>query len=542
MKQNDVSKARSQRKGRGRPALSDRSKLRRTSTSGTYGVLEEESFGATVVFRTGLSFFGTVFGAALTLATAILIARVVGPELYGRFELGRGFLDLLRSISLVGLNTMLVRYVAIFRAAQSVPRIFGAIWGSVGVSSVICLVLVLVCWPLSGYAASVFFNDPGLALVFRLFLLTLPFYSLLPLFTAASQALNRVDHSIIVVKLIFPSLALTLTAVVSFSFDTPSIGYCVAAFGLTSIITSFIAFHLARKTLKKLFGAPQKFKFDLRNLLFASATSWLSVVANAFMLQIGRFLVGRYSTIEDVGIYVAAQSIALTLNLFLVSVTPVLVPQIAKLYAEKKSDELTRIFSTTTRWTVLAALPVAMVLIIGRGTVMSAFGEQFAEGGSLLVILVLGQLCGAGTGPTMRLLDMAGRQAVHLRVGVAVLLSYSVLGMWVIPVFGVLGAAVLSALASAGLFLSLAVLATRVLKLRLYKWSLIRPWLAGLLAVACGISVGRMIPYWIAGTNIVQLIICLILYVPLAWCIGTTPGDKRLAGTVTSSLWSRVWQ
>jgi O-antigen/teichoic acid export membrane protein len=75
------------------------------------------------------------------------------------------------------------------------------------------------------------------------------------------------------------------------------------------------------------------------------------------------------------------------------------------------------------------------------------FGEGFAAGYSVMVILFLGIMCKASVGPGEVLLTMAGEQSLCVKLDVVALSANIGLNVVLIPLYGIQGAAYAAALA-----------------------------------------------------------------------------------------------
>jgi len=100
---------------------------------------------------------------------------------------------------------------------------------------------------------------------------------------------------------------------------------------------------------------------------------------------------------------------------------------------------------TTTFLVIVLASPVIAVLALAPDKVMGIFGSDFVEGSKLLLILAIGQFINVITGSVAYLLIMSGHerqyQASTTLAGVLIL----VLGLFLIPTYGAMGAALSTA-------------------------------------------------------------------------------------------------
>ena len=105
-------------------------------------------------------------------------------------------------------------------------------------------------------------------------------------------------------------------------------------------------------------------------------------------------------------------------------------------------DEVRRIYAAATGWVVRLSLPAFVALLVFPDELLRLFGPDFAAGAAVTVILALGQLVNAATGPCGTLLNMSGRVALNMADNLAALVLNVLLNLWLIPAYGIVGAAV----------------------------------------------------------------------------------------------------
>src|SRR5439155_13057555 len=128
------------------------------------------------------------------------------------------------------------------------------------------------------------------------------------------------------------------------------------------------------------------------------------------------FVVSRYVTKADLGVYAVAVRVAQALLLFLIAVNYIFSPFVADLHARGERDRLDGLYKVLTRWTVAGTLPILLTLSIVPGAVLRIFGGSFATGTTALRILLIGQSVNVATGSVGYILLMVGRTGWDLPV------------------------------------------------------------------------------------------------------------------------------
>lgn len=181
-------------------------------------LLEEDI--TTLAKGTGISFVGKYAGRGLHAVGQVILARLLGPELYGLYGLGWTTLRLVGSLGPLGLDRGMIHFSArswrtnlsefkgVFLQTFSLAVIAGLIIGA----------LLFITAPL----LETYLNKPGLELVLRGFAFAIPLVTGLSVLIAATQVSRRMQYSVladdlgqplanIVLVLLFFSLGFGLT-------------------------------------------------------------------------------------------------------------------------------------------------------------------------------------------------------------------------------------------------------------------------------------------------------------------------------------------
>jgi len=188
---------------------------------------------------------------------------------------------------------------------------------------------------------------------------------------------------------------------------------------------------------------PYSGTFRLRELLMFSAYATLGALYGS----IDGLLLNAYEGNSALGIYrIALVGVQLIVG-FTAAVNTIAQPSIASLYAAGDSQRLQRLLTATARSTaLLAAIPVAILIIFAQPFLRFAFGAAYVAGAHVLAIAALGQLATAFAGPVANLLILTGHEKTALRCLLAGTALNAGLCLVLIPQFGMTGAAVASVL------------------------------------------------------------------------------------------------
>jgi O-antigen/teichoic acid export membrane protein len=170
-------------------------------------------------------------------------------------------------------------------------------------------------------------------------------------------------------------------------------------------------------------------------------------ITSGLLLFISNFdvlLLGFLRTEGETGIYSIAQKLSLLTGFVIASINAVSAPQFSELFFSNKKQELVNLAIKSSRLIFWASLPILIVLIVGGKLFLGFFGQEFIAGYPILVVLVAKEFINAVGGSVGYYQNMTGAH-VQFRniVTIAVILNI-VLNLFLIPSFGILGAATTS--------------------------------------------------------------------------------------------------
>lgn len=371
------------------------------------------------------------------LVIGILLARSLGPSVYGIYSLILSIVTILILISCFGLTTVALKETAAYLAKEEWSLMKGLM--RFAVIFILCTSLVAI---IAGLGLKQYFpalGDSSLTLVILMAFLLIPISSLINLlgdFLRGLHILYPSQLSLIVKQLVFLGAILIIILV----WPHFSLAGAISA----NLIASVVAFIL----LIILFTAHypnslRKIKSDYRSKAWLiSAIPMLSIAAIQIINnRADIIMLGIMKTSFEVGIYdVAMRGSELILFVqiaFSISVASTL----SKLHAENKIQELASLVKRITLMVALLTLPIAVLLVIfGEKFIGILFGNEYLFGVLALQILAFGHIFNVLTGPSDLVLNMSGNQkytAVSVLVAAVVNI---VLNLFLIPKYGVEGA------------------------------------------------------------------------------------------------------
>ena len=159
--------------------------------------------------------------------------------------------------------------------------------------------------------------------------------------------------------------------------------------------------------------------------------------------QVSILFLGVWATTEEVALFRVAATGAGLVAFGLTAVNMALAPQVARLYQAGEIEKLQRVITLSTRAVAIISFPVALLFIVwGEPIVSFVFGDEYVKAAMALGILCVGQLVNASAGSVGLVLNMTGNDKLTFIAALLALLINSVLAIILIPMFGLIGAAI----------------------------------------------------------------------------------------------------
>jgi O-antigen/teichoic acid export membrane protein len=321
------------------------------------------------------TFAGYGFNQVLRFVSNLILTRLLVPELFGLMALVNTFIAGLQLFSDLGIGPSIIQ-----NKRGDSPSFLNTAWTIQVIRGLgVWLCCLAITWPVS-----TFYNEP------RLFWLLpiVSFTSVLAGFN--STKLFTLDRNIALGKLTLFDMSIQIISIVVmviWAYFSPSIWALVVGTILSSVVKMIGSHYITS-------GKANRFEWDqsaLQDLVSFGRWIFVSTAMTFLATQSDRLLLGKYFTLELLGIYSIAFSLAdmprqVTKRVY----GRVLFPVVAKL-ADTPREELRLKIVRQRRW-VLIAFAGLLLIMVGFGDFLIHFlyEKEYAQAGWMLPILSLG--------------------------------------------------------------------------------------------------------------------------------------------------------
>ncbi|MFB6203697.1 MAG: flippase [Candidatus Nanohaloarchaea archaeon] len=384
---------------------------------------------------TVLVFGGFGAGTVLQYGLKAVMARFLGPVDYGVFIQSHAVVQAVSILSLVGLHMSVPRFMSYYRGG---PGERDSVLTSLAVVLPLSLAASLALYLSADWIAAGIFGEQAVAGPLKFFAAGVPLLSLFRLLLSFIQGRENARHKVLADNLVFPGVkftAVTALLVLGMGVEGAVIGHlagmAVALLTALYFYRRISGFDLGSASLSV--GRLLKFSWPLSVLSFLLMTfEWADVLMLGWLLDSAR-----------VGVYEVAFTVSGFLGLFLTALNYMFLPVASDLRSQDRIGEVRRLYRTSSRWIFMAALPVAAGMMLFPGEILELFfGQQYRAGATALAVLSSGYLFHAVAGPSAMVMLSAGKTK-RLAAAMSVVTALNVaLDLFLIPAYGIEGAAV----------------------------------------------------------------------------------------------------
>jgi O-antigen/teichoic acid export membrane protein len=402
---------------------------------------------ATIAKGGGMTAVGMVLSKFLTYLYRAVVARFLDPAAYGQLSLGISVLAVLVSLSLLGMGPAVSKYVSEHLEKGDMASVKSYVKTALVTSLPASLAASALMFFGADFISSSLLNaeNPGqVAAVIKVLAIVPPLGNTLDLMDSVIEAYKRIEYEVIN-EFIFRNLvqvAVTAALILGFGF-----GPVAGAWGwvVGTLLALIYALFIVERRLGPILTRDVAAELRSREVFRFSAPLVLGGAIGTLLGHVDTILIGRFLTEAEVGLYNAALPIAALVQLPHLALAKLVLPSVESLKEENEA-ELASMLKTVTRWTVSLCFPIFLLATAFPGHAINLlFGNQYAAAGTALAVLAAGRLVRASTGHVGSLIHSYEDTRFSAYNSTAKLLINIALNLALIPVLGIEGAAVATA-------------------------------------------------------------------------------------------------
>jgi len=392
-----------------------------------------------VVRQSFLTLLIRVFGVVLLFGFTLFLTQKFTPQVVGQYDFVRTFLFAIGSICLLGFDQSILYFKGRLYPEYSLGHLKKVYLKMVLMLFFASLLLFVFIVVLDASVVAQFFSDDATYLLLLKASAALFFYGLSILNVEVFRALEE----IVVAELfrnIFKYLPVIVVAFILVQWQLEP--YLVDAFLLSFVFLGILTTLLTVYFFSKKPAASAVDCFSSCEIITQSFPIAVSGMAIFLMMSFDILFLKKYQGDANVAYYAVAVKLMTLLSVIILTVNITVSAAIAASFSNKEIDKVQQIVQNSSRLIVAITLPVVIGLLLFPEFVLLFFGLNYVVAKEALVVLVLGQGFCAFFGSAPVYLNMTGRQRIFQRIVLGALVLNFLLNYWLIPSYGMLGAAI----------------------------------------------------------------------------------------------------
>jgi O-antigen/teichoic acid export membrane protein len=431
--------------------------------------------GAVYLGNAGMAFVIRMTGAAIAFGLQVLLARLLSLTDYGLYVTFWTWLFVAAQIAALGFNDSCLRFLPRYLArgrfddAQAFLRTGYRV--VVAASVAIAALGLTIAWSLPDLAT------PGgeRLVLLSLCLIGIPFLACELYLEGIARSFGWFVLSAAPAYVLRPMvLAIAVAALAIGGLELDASAALGAAIAVTATITIGQALVL-RQRIRRQIGARAGTarRRGRKSRLWLAATLPLTIIygIEEIYLVSDILLLGLLADPADVGIYFAAVRLMTLAGYVYYAFALISSREFSLARASRSHDELQRRVLRGTWWAFWLTVPTVLVMLALGYPLLAMFGPDYVSGYGVLVVLGLGLLARASVGQAGDLLIVLGHQKDGLFVASLSLAINALLTVALVPLLGVLGAAIGTACSQAVRAAALAYFVRRRARLEVFAFA-----------------------------------------------------------------------
>jgi O-antigen/teichoic acid export membrane protein len=321
-------------------------------------------------------FSGSAIATVVMAIASVLIARFLGPELYGQYALALVVPQMLFLFTDLGINQGITKFAAALHSKGETNRISSLIKHGLIIRATIGIAIFAINYAFAEIIASAILQRPELAFYMQIASISILFQIIFTTVISAFVGLDKSEYQAIATNI----LAITKT-IVSITLVLIGLSLTGALIGFTTsyIVAAAASIPLLLLLLRKNKESSEKYSFETnaKTLFHYGTPLYLSVLLTGFLPLFINILLAFFTTDASIGNYKAAINFATLLTVLTVPLTTVLLPAFSKLDSIT-SQKIKEFFKIVNKYAAIMIIPVTFLIItLSNEIVQTIYGTTY---------------------------------------------------------------------------------------------------------------------------------------------------------------------
>ncbi|SHG52199.1 MATE family efflux transporter [Flavobacterium defluvii] len=383
--------------------------------------------------------FLRIFGVLLLFGFTVFLTKNYTPKLVGQYDFIRSFLLAAGCICMLGFDQSILYFkgfLASQNAVEQLKKVYAKMVIMLFTASLLALIIILC---IDEKRINNYFVDDEVYTILLKGAATLFFYGLSLFNTEVFRALDKL-YIAELFRNILKYIPLIAGSIVLFYYhkETYLVDVFLLGFVVLAILSSIFVFIYFNKTTET--NTPEI--FSKKEIFIKSYPIAISGMAMFLLMCFDIMFLKKYRNDEAVAFYSVGVKVMTIVSVIVLTVNITVSAKIAELFSGRNLAELKKVLRNSARLIFFITFPVIFLISVFSEYVLSFFGHQYIAAQQAFLILIIGQgICSLfGSAPVY--LNMTGRQHIFQNILIAAVMINFLLNRFLIPQYGMTGAAI----------------------------------------------------------------------------------------------------
>lgn len=409
-----------------------------------YRLVSDKHFGE-ILTGSAKVFLTRIIATLIGLGTSVIVARFYGAEIIGVIAIINSFFSIILIFTLLGTNTSILKLIPEYSIKYSPLAAYHLYRKTRILVFSLSLLVSIAIFLLSDFISGSIFGNKDISFLFKIGALAIIFNAFQSLNMSGIRAFGKISE-FAAIQLVGPITYAGLLSITTFFFynkyNPIYIQYFIAFF------VSTISFYIIKITFKEKISTSDKYQtIHYRDILKISLPMLLTSSIMIIMGKIDILMIGMMRNETEVGYYNIGFNIAMLTTFLLTAINTIVAPKFSELYHKGKIDELFSIGKKITKLIFWTVIPLLLGFVFcGRWVITNLYGDAFEKSYFILIIISFGLFVDAVSGSVAYFMNMCGHEKMLMNIMFITLVLTIIFNLLLIPKFGIIGAAIATAL------------------------------------------------------------------------------------------------
>jgi O-antigen/teichoic acid export membrane protein len=403
--------------------------------------LEDKDFSE-LFKKGGISLFLRIGGQVMGFLMSFVVAHYFGAKGLGNYVLAIVVFRIFTLVSKLGLDTFSIRFIASFAKQGKWKSIQLFRKKIITIVSITSLISSVVMFMFSFEIANLVNTRVEYIELSSFFVLPMVFFML---HYQSLRGLKRIAEFSFFYRMSQATFSIAGLFLISQFIQSDKIPIYAYLTSLCTVsLLSYVSYYYWFNKKCNFDNSEEIEDLPLKKILKISLPLMFAQSVQFIMAWTDKLMLGNMLGPESVAIYGVAFRFSMGVSITLMAINSIASPKFAEKFSNNDISGMGKVAMQSAKLIFWTTIPLASILLIFPKFLMGIYGSDFLIGVEVLRWLIIGRIVNALSGSVGNLMQMSGQQKIYMNILIIGSVINVVLNYYLIPIYGIKGAAIAS--------------------------------------------------------------------------------------------------